>query len=337
MKTKRKIDIAIGAVILIIISMIGFFISNIYQEERLELPQENYASDNFELYFTPSQNSIGRYLEAIGSSEKEIHCSLRSLNFPSLEDIFISKESEGVKVRIYVDSDYKGNKRIYLPFVRFAPEGYSMMHNNYCILDDEIVITGSTIFNQNTIEYALHDFVIINNEKLAERYNSDFWRLYNNQSVEKDFEEKEFIEINNELEVSSYFCPHEDCEGTIVKLIEDSEKSVEFAVYSFTNEKIIQAVKEAQTRGVKIKGVVEKQGVTKGSIIYENIQNVKEDEFNRRVHTKIFVIDDEISVSGAMNPTYKGAHVNDENIIIIRNNEVNNLYTNYIDYVYNYK
>jgi|TARA_Y100000034_G_C6864533_1_gene393859 phospholipase D len=337
MKTKRKIDISIGFVILVIILMFGLLILNIYQEEVLGLPKENYVSDNFELYFAPSQNSIDRFLEVIGDSEKEIHCSLRSLNFPPLEELFVDKESEGVKVRIYVDSDYKGNKRIYLPFVRFAPEGYSMMHNNYCILDEEIVITGSTIFNQNTIEYALHDFVIIDNEKLAKEYNSDFWRLYNNQSVEKNFEEKDFIEVNNETKVIPYFCPHEDCEGAIVELIENSKKSIGFAVYSFTNEKIIGAIKNAQARGVKIKGVIEKQGITNASIIYEKIENVKEDEFNRRVHTKIFVIDDEISISGAMNPTYKGAHVNDENIIIISNKKVNEVYRGYIDYVYNYQ
>ena len=212
-----------------------------------------------------------------------------------------------------------------------------MMHNNYCILDDKIVITGSTIFNQNTIEYALHDFVIVNNEELAKEYNSDFWRLYNNQSTERNFEEKEFIEVNNETQVVSYFCPQEDCEGAIVKLLENSKKSIGFAVYSFTNERIIQAIKDAQTRGVKIEGVIEKQGITPGSIIYEDISNVIEDKFNRRVHTKIFVIDDEISISGAMNPTYKGAHVNDENIIIISNKKVNEVYRGYINYVYNYK
>lgn len=337
MKTKRKIDFLIGFVILIIVSMLGFFLLTIYQGEILKLPRENYISDNFELYFAPSQNSIDRFLEIIGDSEKEIHCSLRSLNFPPLEDLFVRKEATGLKVRIYVDSDYKGNKRIYLPFVRFASEGYSMMHNNYCILDDEIVITGSTIFNQNTIEYALHDFVVVDNEILAKEYNSDFWRLYNNQFVERNFKEKEFIEVNNETNVIPYFCPHEDCEGAIVELIENSEKSIGFAVYSFTNERIIQAIKDAQVRGVEIKGVIEKQGVTSGSIIYENIPNVIEDRFNRRVHTKIFVIDDELSVSGAMNPTYKGVNVNDENIIIIRNNKVNEVYRGYIDYVYDYK
>jgi phosphatidylserine/phosphatidylglycerophosphate/cardiolipin synthase-like enzyme len=50
----------------------------------------------------------------------------------------------------------------------------------------------------------------------------------------------------------------------------------------------------------------------------------------------VFIIDDHFVITGSMNPTYKGAYINDENMLILNNPKVNDLYEAYIDYVYDY-
>jgi phosphatidylserine/phosphatidylglycerophosphate/cardiolipin synthase-like enzyme len=172
--------VLLGINIVFILLIAGFLIYTT-KPGKIDL-SDTYVDENIELYFSPSDHSLNRVLEVVNSSQKEIHCALRSLNFIPLENLFEQKEKSGVKVRLYVDSDYMGNKRIYSPYLRFAPPGFAMMHNNYCIFDDEIVMTGSMIFNNNTMKYNFHDIVIINSTVLADAYSSDFWRLYNNQT-----------------------------------------------------------------------------------------------------------------------------------------------------------
>jgi phosphatidylserine/phosphatidylglycerophosphate/cardiolipin synthase-like enzyme len=336
-KQKIIINILIIGIVLQILILGGLTVLKIFQPEKINFPRDHYITENLEVYFMPSEIGLKRFYEIIENSQKEIHCALRSLNSEELEDLFISKEQSGTRVRLYIDADYLGNKKMHLPYVRFAPAGYSMMHNNYCIIDGETVITGSTIFNNNTIDFNFHDIVVINSKELAREYNSDFWTMYNNQTALATNESKEWIQINENTSVVAYFCPHQRCELAYVELIDSVEKQVEFAVYALTNPAVISSIRNATRRNVTIKGVIEEQGITPTSIRHSRIPGVRVDQFNRRVHTKVFTFDTDISITGSLNPSVKGVIHNNENVLMINNTEVNELYSEYIDYVYNFR
>ena len=66
-------------------------------------------------------------------------------------------------------------------------------------------------------------------------------------------------------------------------------------------------------------------------------QGIKINDGKKRIHTKLFKIDDQVSITGSLNPTYKGVTFNNENILIINNQEVNSAYNYLIDYIFDFK
>ena len=49
------------------------------------------------------------------------------------------------------------------------------------------------------------------------------------------------------------FTPSSYCEDKIIELIDDSEESIDIAVYSINNTNIVDALKKAHSKGIKIR------------------------------------------------------------------------------------
>ncbi|MFT4303588.1 MAG: phospholipase D-like domain-containing protein [Candidatus Woesearchaeota archaeon] len=331
---EKTINIAIFLCIIIIIAMIGFGMYSIFSYEKIEYPQEKLEKEDISIIFMPSESGYKYIFNLLENAKEEINCALRSLNYDELEELLWKKESEGVKVRLIVDKDYAGNKRIYKPFVRFTLGKEGMMHNNYCIIDKDIVMSGSTIFNKNTIDFNFHDSVIINSSELARKYNSNFWILFENQTYPND--NPDYINVGDST-IKVLFCPYHNCEEELVNQINKANEKIKFAIYAVTNRVVIDALRNASKRGVWIEGTYEKSGITDSSIKYAGIPGVQVDQFNRRVHTKLMIIDENISITGTLNPSWRGVTINNENVLIINNPEINNFYEDFIDYIYNFK
>lgn len=335
-KTKLGLIVSILLTIIILIIIIYFSFFN-----KPNIPQYNfdyndlyYSEENIEIYLLPNQEAIDKVIEKINDANSEIHCALRALNYEDLEKTFVEKE-KSVKVRLYINADYSWNDTVYMPSVKFEPErdeNAGMMHNNYCILDQETVIAGSIMFNGNTIVSSIHDVVIIKSKELAKEYNNDFWRIYNNQNVEKRTITPKEIQINDNTKMSVYFCPIDSCEEKLIEEFSNANKSIKAGVYLFTNEKLIEILKEKQDLEKKI--ILEPYGITKNSLIYEKIDGVKLSHTLNKMHTKLITIDNDTTITGTMSPTYYGPYKNQENILIIKNEKINNFYNNLIDYLY---
>ncbi len=80
-----------------------------------------------------------------------------------------------------------------------------------------------------------------------------------------------------------YFSPSTKCENSIIKLIKQSEKSIDIAVYSINNKNIVKALKDSHDKGVNIRILTDKQqAASKNSKVLE-LYNYG---INIRVHSK---------------------------------------------------
>lgn len=339
MNYKQKINLGLVLSILLAFLVIFFSIYSISnylflaKEKPFEFSDLNYVDENIQIYILPQQAALDKIMFELNDANSEINCSLRSLNYEKLESIFIAKEKE-IKVRLFVNEDYKGNKRIYLPFVKFENRilDQGMMHNNYCIIDKKKVIAGSIIFNENTIYKNIHDVLIIDSQELASEYNSDFWKLYNYQELEKKESNVNFIRINNDVYIRPHFCPSENCESIILNEFISAKEKIKIATYSFTSESIID--KLIDLNFVEKKIVIEPYGINENSINYRKINWVKTSNLIENVHTKLITIDNNISITGNMNLTFFGFNKNSENFLIIKSEKINKFYGELIDYLY---
>lgn len=330
----KKYTLAIVINSIIIILMILGVIIYVKEITVIKPAISEHHEENIEVYFLPSELAVNRTIELIHLAEEEVFCAFRSLNHPQLESALISKEAEGKIVRLVVSSEYIGNTILHLPFVRFREVENGLMHNNYCIIDQETIFTGSILFNVNTINHNNQDIVIVTSKELADRYRSDFWRIYLNQSGQRENNFPLPISINENTSAIPYFCPYDNCTQILLDLINSAEKKIYFATYSFTNIELIEALQGAIKRGVIVKGIIEEKGLNRDSIYYQKIPGIKVDKFNYRTHTKMWAIDQEIAITGSVNPSYRSMHINHENIIIFNSTSLNKVYSDQIEHIY---
>ena len=58
------------------------------------------------------------------------------------------------------------------------------------------------------------------------------------------------------------FTPSKQCEKTIVEFIDNSKETIDVAIYSINNDKIVEALKKSHYQGVKLRILTDKLQVS---------------------------------------------------------------------------
>ena len=106
------------------------------------------------------------------------------------------------------------------------------------------------------------------------------------------------------------------CEKEVVSLINNSQETIDIAVYSINNPNIIDALFKAKDRGVKIRILTDRlQAFGKSSkveLLHDSDFNIRVHSHDRIMHHKFAIFDDKKAVEGSFNWTYSAANKNSE-------------------------
>ena len=120
------------------------------------------------------------------------------------------------------------------------------------------------------------------------------------------------------------FTPSNDCENTIITYIDNSQNHIDIAIYSINNNQIVNALKRAHKRGVKIRILTDKlQAASKSSKVVELYKygiNIRVNSKHKIEHNKFAIYDKQSASSGSFNWTNPASTKNSENCIFITNN-----------------
>jgi phosphatidylserine/phosphatidylglycerophosphate/cardiolipin synthase-like enzyme len=224
------------------------------------------------------------------------------------------------------------------------------MHNKMCIVDGQKVWTGSTNNTYSGSWWNNNASIVIDCPELAQAYEAEFQEMWG--TILPNHTDARFHTCKlgttptpdtvdcNGVEVEYYFSPPAvgTCEDRIIEAIENAEENLYFCVYVITSDDIGDALIDAWNRGVWVEGVVDTFSLgTSGS------------EYNRLVangvpvcyiaydwgymHHKFMVVDHNTTADphvllGSNNWTYYGGHYNDENMLVVHEPNVTNLYYN---------
>jgi phosphatidylserine/phosphatidylglycerophosphate/cardiolipin synthase-like enzyme len=139
--------------------------------------------------------------------------------------------------------------------------------------------------------------------------------------------------------IENYFSPQDDVLQKILPKLQGAKKSIRFLAFSYTEDKIGQAMIEKKNAKVKVSGVFEKRNAegigSELPILVEAGVDVLEDGNCYTMHHKFIIIDDKIVITGSYNFTKRAEEQNDENIVIIEDAGIAALYKAEFDRVYN--
>jgi len=129
--------------------------------------------------------------------------------------------------------------------------------------------------------------------------------------------------------MTAYFSPKGGCERAIIEWINKANKSIHIMIYSFTLDSIGNALITAYKKGIEVLIVFEREQISKYS---EDIKlknagiNVKYDNNPALMHNKVMIIDNKVVLTGSFNWSSQAEDKNNENLLIIIDNELAELY-----------
>jgi len=138
------------------------------------------------------------------------------------------------------------------------------------------------------------------------------------------------------LDMQVLFCPEENCTLELIEMITNSKASIDCSIYDIDDSSISDALVEMTKKGLGVRVVTDYiQAGTKASMIGQlknaDINVIISPASSSIMHNKFCVFDNKIVWVGSFNFTINDAHRNNNNVLIITDKEVAELYTRKVD------
>lgn len=138
-----------------------------------------------------------------------------------------------------------------------------------------------------------------------------------------------YVEQLPPLEV--LFSPGGGCTEAIVAEIDSARQSVRVQAYSFTSALIANALRQAHRRGVTVEVILDRSQETEKYSSADFLHNagiaVWIDDQHAIAHNKVMIIDEQVVITGSFNFTKSAEESNAENLLIIRDAKVAQIYS----------
>jgi phosphatidylserine/phosphatidylglycerophosphate/cardiolipin synthase-like enzyme len=282
---------------------------------------------------------------AIDEARFSVDAAIYHLDLWSIRDALLAAHQRGVTVRITTESDNLDEAEMQelvdagIPVVSDRRE--SLMHNKFVVIDNYEIWTGSMNFTVNGAYKNDNNLVQMRSSRLAENFLSEFNEMFADDFF-GDYVVKNTPNSSLTIEgsrVDTYFSPDDGTAKMIVDLIRGAEQNIHFMAFSFTSDEIAQALIEVANQGVSVSGIFEEsQYRSNTGTEFDNLHqaglDVHLDGNNRNMHHKVFIIDEQIVITGSYNFSRSAEERNDENTLVLYNPEVANWFLEEFERVY---
>jgi phosphatidylserine/phosphatidylglycerophosphate/cardiolipin synthase-like enzyme len=289
--------------------------------------------------------------DLINGAKKTIDYCAYNTNVASIVNALIDASNRGVRVRVIADNStsntaLKGS----LPFEVSYDNSGGLMHNKFIVVDESIeqsawLVTGSMNFTTTQMKTDPNHLIFIQDQSLSKAYTIEFEEMWgsNNEmpnkniakfgGAKKDNTPHEFT-ING-IKIESYFSPSDNTSSKIINVIKKANETIDLGLLIFTYNEIKDNLIDRLNEGVAIRGIIDDTDDSFENItaINNNGGNIINDPSSSIFHYKMGVFDaglknsDPTVITGSHNWTFSAETRNDENILIIHDQKITDLYS----------
>lgn len=251
------------------------------------------------------------FLDDALETGSKVECALYSINLYNTTHILEEKRALVFVDNSTMPASYKEAVPLVVP---------GLMNHKFCVLDNDIVTTGSfnPTFQSNNQDN--NNLFIISSPYLAQNYAAEMEFL-----AGKDVATPYPRVMHDGFLIENYFCPRDGCEGHILDAMGQAKKSVYFMEYTFTSSPIEDELVSLHRNGVAVEGIIEKfQSANKGTYTFLSRSGIDIlwDGNPKLMYHKVMIIDNNTVVFGSFDPTVASNTINRENVLIIHNPEI---------------
>jgi phosphatidylserine/phosphatidylglycerophosphate/cardiolipin synthase-like enzyme len=279
----------------------------------------------------------------IDSAERSIHIAAFEFDLTPVAEALIAAHRRGVEVQWMtddengIDADEEEGRGQFAMLekagIEVKDDGRSaLMHNKFIIFDGQTVWTGSTNLTQNGNFRNNNNVIVIRSTKVAEMYEREFSEMW--VDGEHGPKSPSTIELQSTridgTPVQVFFAAEDEVISHLIPMVQAAQKSIRFMAFSFTHDELGAAVLERAEAGVDVAGIFETRGseteFSELAPLFCAGVPVRQDGNPGTFHHKVFVIDDQIVITGSLNFSENANDSNDENVVVISNPDIAKLY-----------
>jgi len=140
------------------------------------------------------------------------------------------------------------------------------------------------------------------------------------------------ISISSLAKSEVYFSLYDNPQKEIIKNINQAEAFINIAMYIFTDREIALPLAKARERGVKVRLYLDKDQVdykySQSRFLVQKGIKTRISTNNYNMHNKFAIIDNRLLLTGSYNWTFSANHRNDENLMVIDDPEIIEIFQN---------
>lgn len=207
----------------------------------------------------------------------------------------------------------------------------ALMHNKFWIFDQQLVWTGSTNMTSNDMLRNNNNVIVIKNPEVAAIYEREFAELWAGESgpTSPSTVDQQAVVIDG-TPVQIYFAAEDNAIAHLTPLLAQAQQRIRFMAFSFTDDDLGAALLARAQAGVDVQGIFETRGseteFSQLAPLFCAGLPVRQDGNPGTFHHKVFVIDDEIVITGSLNFSANADNSNDENAIVLQQRDIAALY-----------
>ena len=283
----------------------------------------------------PQGSIMENLIERINRAQQSIHVAAFEFDLLPVAEALIAAKQRGVEILWVTDDEYGVNDDPGGLFALLARNGIGiqqdnssgLMHNKFLIFDGDTVWTGATNITENGIFHNNNNVLVIKSQPLARIFEREFDEMWEGQfgPTSPATVSSQSVTVE-QTPILVLFASEDDVIDQLIPIIQGAQHNIRFMAFSFTDDALGNAVGERAKAGVNVMGIFETRGSETTSSELERLYcaqiAVRQDGNPSLLHHKVFVIDDEIVITGSMNFTDNADENNDENVIILANAEI---------------
>lgn len=295
-----------------------------------------------EIYFTDPHNPLSAQetggvdsvlVAAIDTARLSVDVAIYNLTINSIRDALIRAYQRGVQVRVVMESDNRDKddpqRLMDAGITVLGDRREGLMHNKFVVIDRSEVWLGSMNFTNSGVYSDNNNWLRIRSVKMAENYTKEFDEMFVDDKFGPDVipaTPNPVLTIDGTV-VETYFSPDDSTSLSLLPLLKNAQKSIYFMAYSFTSDQLGEAIRARAAAGVTVAGVMDAEQIksnigTEYDLFKQSGLDVRSDGNAGLMHHKVIIIDEEIVVTGSYNFTNSAETRNDENLVIIYNDQV---------------
>lgn len=307
------------------------------------------GGDWWQVYFTDPntindpENLSGsipeQLIELIDNATTSIHIASFEFNLTPVAEALIDAHRRGVDVRWVTDDEHgleadeeEGHGQFALlqeAGIDVIDDGRSaLMHDKFWIFDSQTVWTGSTNITKNGNFRNNNNVIIIESPELAAIYEQEFLEMWESG----EFGPRSSSTVGQQsttidgTPIQVLFAAEDDVAPKLADIISQAESSIYFMAFSFTHDDMGDAVMAGVEAGLDVRGIFETRGseteFSELPLLFCRNAAVRQDGNPGTFHHKVFLIDEQIVVTGSFNFSNNANESNDENVLIISNTDI---------------